>query len=806
MRRTWLAAVFMALGVAVLPARAGADVIDFDPAHPEAFADRIPAAELQRFDAIRGGTRGTTTYGVTPDGARALVVMPEGNANVFKVLNTSTGELRPYDMATMTMQGRPLWTGDREGTVLASAPAQPNQPTQYFLATVNLDAPGLTVGAPVTLPAGRFQFNTALFATADGQLHMAALDLNTVAGIQTFTPPSFDSRSPAERAALGQPDVVMGIAQGGMPKLVIVDLPDGAVTEVAEIDPSTDVYGALNSFALRPGTRTVSWITGVGMPWAGKVINGRANRGGGMPTGYWNVQENLGLIAPAENRWISERQLHILDLGEGGAADRGEEVVVENIDHPELMFTDTFWTGDNAQLVVVGNLPSVLKGRPHPIFEYNRGTALMLFAPDGAAKGLWSKPGLDDIGTSFTPLGGQQVLINSPTNTTRHLFIADLQTPASPPAAVYAGNAYPTGIVYNGGALVGTFLDVTDPGELRYALWDAAKGPITTVSTLTNLNQGPRDAAGLAYEVIAYTTSAGVSVEGLYIYPKTWSLSPAKARPVVVWQAGGPGGQMTNTWGTSVESPYSLLPAYGIPVFVVNGSGRNSNGAAFYSAMADDRNFGQRDIRDAKEGVDALIAKGYADAKAVGVTGCSYGGYFSLQSITEFPDLYAASNAQCSLNDMMYEYNFGWSPFLAYLIGNSTTGDPQEFVRDSPTYNVGKIKTPLLLFHGTMDFLFFESITNVHDQLALRGVPTRFFRGLGFGHGIGGIQGVPNAGPRGQRAAFQLQLEWFRTHLPGAQAPSSVFQLLQDRLRPIVLPVPGEPSPGASATTLGEVR
>ena len=35
----------------------------------------------------------------------------------------------------------------------------------------------------------------------------------------------------------------------------------------------------------------------------------------------------------------------------------------------------------------------------------------------------------------------------------------------------------------------------------------------------------------------------------------------------------------------------------GIPVIIVNGSGRLSNGARFYTDMADGTNFGQRDIQ-----------------------------------------------------------------------------------------------------------------------------------------------------------------------------------------------------------------
>ena len=84
---------------------------------------------------------------------------------------------------------------------------------------------------------------------------------------------------------------------------------------------------------------------------------------------------------------------------------------------------------------------------------------------------------------------------------------------------------------------------------------------------------------------------------------------PAKPGPVVVWQQGGPGGQMTNDFGASVESPYSMLPQFGIPVFMANAAGRTVQDAQFYSDMAEGRNFGQLDIQQIKEGVDALVAR-----------------------------------------------------------------------------------------------------------------------------------------------------------------------------------------------------
>jgi dipeptidyl aminopeptidase/acylaminoacyl peptidase len=318
-----------------------------------------------------------------------------------------------------------------------------------------------------------------------------------------------------------------------------------------------------------------------------------------------------------------------------------------------------------------------------------------------------------------------------------------------------------------GDSFAAVMVDPTSPGELYVAELSDIDG---TAEAVTNLNEGQRTTAGLKYETIEYTTSSGFDVAGVYVYPGDWSFPPAEPKPVVVWQQGDPGGQMSNSWATSVENPHSLLPSFGVPLFLVNGAGRESNGAEYFAAMYDGTNFGQRDIEDVIDGVEHLISMGVVDGAAVGVTGCSYGGYFTLQGISSHPDFFAAGNTQCTLNDLLYEYNFGWTPTIAALMGLSVTEDPDEYLKDSPFYNVGAIKTPLLIFHGTNDFLPYEHMTNVHDQLEGNGVATRFLRAHGYGHGFGSAAG-DQGGRKAQRYAFQLQLTWFREHL-GLDGPS----------------------------------
>jgi dipeptidyl aminopeptidase/acylaminoacyl peptidase len=141
----------------------------------------------------------------------------------------------------------------------------------------------------------------------------------------------------------------------------------------------------------------------------------------------------------------------------------------------------------------------------------------------------------------------------------------------------------------------------------------------------------------------------------------------------------------------------------------------------------------------------------------VGVTGCSYGGYFTLQSIRTYPDFYAAANPQCSLADLTEEFTFGYTPFISYLMGRAPMADIDEYLKDSPMYGTNQVKTPTLIFHGRNDFLPFQLINNIHDQIEENGTEVTFLRVAEEGHGFGF--------PTSQAYAQQLQIDFFRRHL-----------------------------------------
>jgi dipeptidyl aminopeptidase/acylaminoacyl peptidase len=214
---------------------------------------------------------------------------------------------------------------------------------------------------------------------------------------------------------------------------------------------------------------------------------------------------------------------------------------------------------------------------------------------------------------------------------------------------------------------------------------------------------------------------------------------------------------MTNRWGANVENPYNLLPNFGVAVLVLPLPGREGFGPHFYNDLANGRNFGQIDIDEGAQAVEQLIRMGYTSREQVGITGCSYGGYFTSQSITQYPTLYAAANTQCSLLDLVTEWQTGYTPVVSYLEGQPPTVDPAEYTKDSPFFQAAQVQTPLLMFHGTRDFLPIQTAANFHDQVEANGVPVVLLAFQDEGHGL--------ASPISQFTAGQAQVAWFQEFL-----------------------------------------
>jgi dipeptidyl aminopeptidase/acylaminoacyl peptidase len=232
---------------------------------------------------------------------------------------------------------------------------------------------------------------------------------------------------------------------------------------------------------------------------------------------------------------------------------------------------------------------------------------------------------------------------------------------------------------------------------------------------------------------------------------------PPRGVPLLVWQKGGPGADMVNQWSADVESPFNLLPNFGLAVLMVPLAGREGYGPAFYSRLAEGENFGQVDVAEGAEIVEQLIARGYTTREQVGVTGCSYGGYYASQLIALYPGLVAAANPQCALQDLFVEWQLGYAHVLSYVVGHTPMESVERYRQVSPLYLAAAIRTPTLLFHGYQDFLQVDVTRSFHDVLLLNDVPVMMYEFTDAGHGLRTLAA--------ERIAAQLQIDFFRRYL-----------------------------------------
>ncbi len=765
-----LIALALLAPVLAAPTAAHAEIIDFNPATDEV-PEILEPAELARYEALSGDRFIYMYTSPNPGGTSVLAYHGQG----VDFVNLRTGAIVPI-AADPPIPGfelaQPTWMGDN----LVSLNIEPQQDgsAKYYRVERN----GLT-GAVMVTPVE---------VKADGQVISVSPDLSTLLvmeyqadnpppakkvtlgprydGPEREPPPGIESLDELPGVVNRQPQRTLEVQQAGF-NLLLQNL-DGSNRRPLS---SATAETALAGVSWSPDSRRVAIGMSTMPGWDGDRRRDNDPPPAGLPNlGSINVQEALGRVAPADNPLVTGTRI------EAFATTGGPLRAFQNVDFQQGMLNQIVFspTGKHALLSIATR--SALGDRPNPTYAFPRGVEWHLLDANLQPIRKIELPGIDSLATAADFADDDHIVFTIADELDNHVLLHDVtagstRTIWDKPGGIFQALPSAAGVVF-------THQTVDEPIELWMTQGWGSGADLPAVRQVTFFNTALRLASRVQWAPVSWN-SGGQTLSGIYVYPETMRYPPTEPAPMVVWQQGGPGGQMTNDFGASVESPYSMLANFGIPVFVANAAGRNVQSPKFYADMAEGRNFGQLDIRQIKDGVDTLVRQGIADPEAVGITGCSYGGYFTLQSLRSFPGFYAAGNTQCTLADLTEEFTFGYTPFIAYLMGRAPMADPAEYVKDSPMYGTKDITTPTLIFHGTKDFLPVPLINNVHDQIEANGVDVRFLRAAGYGHGLGtatDANGNPIAGSNlsGQRYAFQLQLEFFREYVgTAASLPES---------------------------------
>ncbi|WP_081146877.1 S9 family peptidase [Niastella vici] len=258
------------------------------------------------------------------------------------------------------------------------------------------------------------------------------------------------------------------------------------------------------------------------------------------------------------------------------------------------------------------------------------------------------------------------------------------------------------------GYVQGVSISPTEKNMVVYVMSD--RSPVNLYSynfasqkleKLTNSLNPEIDANDLVdAQVVRFKSFDGLQIPAIFYKPK--NASAGSKVPALVWVHGGPGGQSTAGYSQSIQ----YFVNHGYAILAVNNRGSSGYGKSYYKM--DNRNHGDKDLKDCVWGKKWLAQQSFIEPTKIGIYGGSYGGFMSLSGIIQYPnefkvgvDLFGVTNWLRTLKSIPAY----WESFRQALyeeLGDPAT-DSVRLRSISPLFNTDKIKTPLLVLQGSND-------------------------------------------------------------------------------------------------------
>jgi dipeptidyl-peptidase 4 len=230
-------------------------------------------------------------------------------------------------------------------------------------------------------------------------------------------------------------------------------------------------------------------------------------------------------------------------------------------------------------------------------------------------------------------------------------------------------------------------------------------------------------------EIAELKTHDGTLLYGRLVKPANFHAG--EKYPAVVIVYGGPDAQdVVNSWQGADFA--QLLAARGFVVWQLDNRGTSGRGHAFEVPLY--RRFGKMELADQLEGVQYLVAQGFVDPARIGIWGWSYGGFMTLYSVLNSPDMFRAAIAGAPVTNWR---NYDTIYTERYL--GLPSENPDGYRASSPLEYASKLKSNLLLVHNIEDDnVLFQNTAQMVEALEQSG---RIFEQViytGKTHGVTG--------------------------------------------------------------------
>ncbi|GIU42874.1 S9 family peptidase [Shewanella algidipiscicola] len=293
------------------------------------------------------------------------------------------------------------------------------------------------------------------------------------------------------------------------------------------------------------------------------------------------------------------------------------------------------------------------------------------------------------------------------------------------------------------GQLIASQLSLSDSDKTLVMRANNAKHPNevyrigsrdSSATRLSNSNPWLDNKRFAKQESISFTTSDGVDIGGVLIYPLNYK--KGQRYPLIMSVHGGPESHDKDGWLTNYSRPGQLAAAQGYAVFYPNYRGSTGKGVDYSKLGQND--YAGKEFDDLVSFKDHLVDMGLVDAKRVGITGGSYGGYASAWAATKLTDHFAASVMFVGVTNQLSK--FGTTDISNEMHLVHARSYPWEkwqwYLERSPIYWAGQSKTPLLIMHGKEDPRVHPAQSmELYRYMKVQGKAVRLVYYPGEGHG-----------------------------------------------------------------------
>ena len=267
-------------------------------------------------------------------------------------------------------------------------------------------------------------------------------------------------------------------------------------------------------------------------------------------------------------------------------------------------------------------------------------------------------------------------------------------------AADNAQNIFHLVLASDAKTLVYEYSTASKPPQLYRARLDGPK--ITSPAQFTDLNPGYANKTIAKTEILHWKGANDEEVEGILYYPDQFDAS--KSYPLIVATHGGPASLDRDQWQERWAYAANLYTQRGAFVLKTNYHGSAGYGLKWVESICCGKYY-DLEVPDIEKGVDSLIARGLVDPEKIGALGWSNGSILSIALTVANPGRYKAAAVGAGDVEWFSDWanvDFGLA-FDNYYFGKSPLEDPQLYIDKSPFFKMDRVKTPTLIFFGTVD-------------------------------------------------------------------------------------------------------